>query len=142
MKGFEILLMSLECPQTDGLGILATRCGLVAGLFALGENLLNVGVVCFDHGYTIAQKEGKINPSCASSSTGSEEHVEKLSFGQRTCAGELGAESHGTCPCLASVRILCIRVVIGTVVGAGSVEPRSDLLGVGEVAHGVLCGCE
>ena len=139
MKGFEILLMSLECPQTDGLRILATGGGLVAGLFALGENLLDVRIVCFDHGYTIAQKRGNCNPLCASFSAVPEEKLSNILYGEGTLAGELRAESHGTRPSLASVCILCIRVVVTIIVGAGGIEPGSDLLGVFEVAHGVPC---
>ena len=99
---------------------------------------MSVDVICVFHILMMAQNGGKINPICATSSTGSEEHIDQLSFSQWASAGKLGAESHGTCPRLASVCILCIRIVIGTVVETGSVEPRSDLLGVGEVAHGVV----
>ena len=110
--------MSLKGATVDSLRILATRSGLVGRLLALGEDLLGVWIVCFDHGYTIAQKEGKINPSCASSSTVPtfpEQLSHPLVTSQRTGTGKLRAESHGTRPSLAGIGILCVRVVVGTI---------------------------
>jgi hypothetical protein len=65
MKRFEILFMSLEGATIDGLGILTHGGGLVGKVPTLCENLRSVNVV-LNHGYTIAQKKGFFNPSCAS----------------------------------------------------------------------------
>lgn len=45
MQGFLILLLGVECTSPDGAGKGATGSGNLAGLLALAQDLLSVGVL-------------------------------------------------------------------------------------------------
>ena len=46
MQGFGILCLCLKGPPVDSTGVLVTGGRCLAGLFALAQDLLHVGVVC------------------------------------------------------------------------------------------------